>query len=48
MEVSGHIDALVALPLGEDIPPDTYWIGGWVAPRTGLNAVVKRKISFPC
>jgi len=22
----------------------TYWIGGWVGPRTVLDAVVKRKI----
>jgi hypothetical protein len=26
--------------------PDTHWIGGWMDPRTGLNAVKKRKI-FP-
>jgi hypothetical protein len=24
--------------------PGTYWIGGWVGPRAGLDAVVKRKI----
>jgi hypothetical protein len=23
------------------------WIGGWVGPRAGLNAVVKRKIPSP-
>jgi hypothetical protein len=22
--------------------PDTHWIGGWVGPRAGLNAVKKR------
>jgi hypothetical protein len=27
--------------------PDTHWIGGWVGPRTGLDAVVKRKICSP-
>jgi hypothetical protein len=24
--------------------PDTHWIGGWVGPRVGLDAVGKRKI----
>jgi hypothetical protein len=27
--------------------PGTHWIGGWVGPRTGLDAVVKRKIPSP-
>jgi len=27
--------------------PGTHWIGGWVGPRAGLNAVVKWKISSP-
>jgi hypothetical protein len=26
----------------------TYWIGGWVSPGNCLEAVKKRKISFPC
>jgi hypothetical protein len=25
-----------------------HWIGGWVGPRAGLDAVVKRKIPSPC
>jgi len=25
----------------------TNWIGGWVGPRAGLNAVMKRKIHAP-
>jgi hypothetical protein len=25
----------------------THWIGGWVGPRVGLDAVVKRKIPSP-
>jgi hypothetical protein len=24
-----------------------HWMGGWVGPRAGLNAVVKRKIPSP-
>jgi hypothetical protein len=28
--------------------PGTYWIGDWVDPRAGLEAVVKRKIPNPC
>jgi hypothetical protein len=27
--------------------PGTHWIGGWVGPRTVLEAVVKRKIPSP-
>jgi hypothetical protein len=26
--------------------PNIHWIGGWVGPRTGLDAVKKRKISL--
>jgi hypothetical protein len=27
--------------------PGTHWLGGWVGPRAGLDAVVKRKIPSP-
>jgi hypothetical protein len=27
--------------------PFTHWIGGWVGPRSGLDAVVRRKIPSP-
>jgi hypothetical protein len=27
--------------------PGTYWIGGWVGPRTGLDDVERRKILPP-
>jgi hypothetical protein len=30
-----------------EISPCTHWIGGWVDPRAGLKAVVKRKTTFP-
>jgi hypothetical protein len=29
-------------------PPNTHWIGGWVGPRAGLDAMVKSKIPSPC
>jgi hypothetical protein len=25
--------------------PGTHWIGGWVGPKAGLDAVLKRKLS---
>jgi hypothetical protein len=28
--------------------PSTHWIGGWVGPRAGLDAVVKIRIPSPC
>jgi hypothetical protein len=28
--------------------PGVHWIGGWVGPRTGVDAVVKRKIPSLC
>jgi hypothetical protein len=28
--------------------PGTDWIGGWVGPRVCLDAVEKRKTSYPC
>jgi hypothetical protein len=42
MKVSGHLHALTALPPGKKT--GTYWIGGWVNPSVGLDAVEKRKI----
>jgi len=24
----------------------THWVGGWVGPRVGLDAVARRKVSF--
>jgi hypothetical protein len=30
-----------------EIDPGTHWIGGWMGPRAGLDAVVKRKIPSP-
>jgi hypothetical protein len=43
MEVSGQLHAPAALPKGKQ-PPGTHWIGGWVGPRAGLDAVKKGKI----
>jgi hypothetical protein len=28
--------------------PGTHWIRGWVGPRSGLDAVMKRKFPSPC
>jgi hypothetical protein len=28
--------------------PGAHWIGGWMGPSTGLDAVEKRRISCPC
>jgi hypothetical protein len=37
--------------LGRFIPrgraPGNHWVGGWVSPKAGLDAVVKRKIPSP-
>jgi len=41
MEVSVQLHALPALTPTERAL-DTYWIGGWVGFRAGLNAVAKR------
>jgi hypothetical protein len=30
-----------------EVIPDTQWIGGWLAPRTYLDAAVKRENLFP-
>jgi hypothetical protein len=46
MEVSGQIHVPAALPPGGKAP-GTHWIGGWVGPRTFLDAVVKSKIPSP-
>jgi len=45
MEISGQLQALAGLPPGRAL--GTHWIGGWVGPRAGLNAVEKRKIPSP-
>jgi len=31
-----------------EIALGTHWIGGWVGPKAGLDAVVRRKIPSPC
>jgi hypothetical protein len=30
-----------------EIDPGTHWIGGWVGPRAGLNAVEKKILALP-
>jgi hypothetical protein len=34
MEVSGQLNAPVALPPGKEPPSGTTWIGGWVGTTT--------------
>jgi hypothetical protein len=46
MEVGGELHAQAALPAVERAP-GTHWIGGWVGPRAGLDAVAKRKFRAP-
>jgi hypothetical protein len=43
MEVSGQLHAQDTLPSRERVP-GTHWIGYCVDPRTGLEAVLKRRI----
>jgi hypothetical protein len=37
MEVSGQLQAPATLPRGNS--PGTHWIGSWVGPKVGLDAV---------
>jgi len=46
MYVSGQVFAPAALP-PRDRAPGTYWIGGGMDPRAGLDVVEKRKIPSP-
>jgi len=43
MEMIGQLHAPTALPVGVRVP-GTLWVGGWVGPGAGLNAVVEREI----
>jgi hypothetical protein len=45
-EVSGQPHASSALPPGNG--PRTYWIGGWVGSRAGLDAEIRGKILCLC
>jgi hypothetical protein len=45
MEVSGQLHASAALAPEEKT--GIHWMGGWVGPRAGMDAVVKRKIPSP-
>jgi hypothetical protein len=44
MEVSGQFRAPVTLLPGKDI--GTHWVEGWLGPKTGLDAVMKRTSSM--
>jgi hypothetical protein len=43
MEMSGQFHAPAASPPGKN--PATYWIGGSVGPKDGLDVVMKRKVN---
>jgi hypothetical protein len=43
--VSGQLHPPAALLQGRD--PGIHWMGGWVGPRAGLDAVVKKKFPSP-
>jgi hypothetical protein len=45
MEVRGQLYVPSALTQGKE--SDTQWKGGWVGPKTGLDAVEKTKYLFP-
>jgi len=38
---------IYAFHTSREIAPRAYWIEGWVGPRAGPDAVVKRKIPSP-
>jgi hypothetical protein len=42
MEVSGQLH--IPVTKTKERAPGTHWIGGWVDPRTVLDALVKRKV----
>jgi hypothetical protein len=46
MEASGQLHTPAILPQKKELLI-THWIGGWVGPKAGLDAVEKKKISFP-
>jgi hypothetical protein len=48
VEVSGQLHALATLPLEKEPQVLIHWIGSWVDPKAGLNAVEQRKIPCTC
>jgi len=44
MDVSGQLHAPPPLP-PEEIAPGTHWLGVWVSPRAGLDAVARKNKS---
>jgi hypothetical protein len=45
MHVNGQLQATNRFN-PEERDPGTHWIGGWIGPRTDIDAVAKSKISF--
>jgi hypothetical protein len=41
-DVSGQLHVPATTPQGR--VPGNHWIGGWMGPRAGLDAVLRRKI----
>jgi len=47
MEVTGQLHAPATLPPGERAPL-THWIGDWMGPRAGLDAMMRGKKTLLC
>jgi hypothetical protein len=47
MQVSCQLHAQAALPPGKEPSFVTIWIGGWVDPRAGVEAMEKIKVHAP-
>jgi hypothetical protein len=47
MQTYGGVELFLSFIFQERVL-GTHWIGDWVAPRAGLDVLVKRKMPCPC